>query len=281
MLVPLGTASLEVAGATCRTDLSARLYDFGVCALQLRVLAPSPLSWEQYTAFGSTLDVKIDLTDGFEKQLHHLLARLAAAIEQAAIAPVTEDYVLFRVQALCDERGERVSPALLTDEHLVPLLIGEQRRLSDSARRDLLAHRFSYYGEDLTILTWDNALLIEPDETDGDIEYLLEFANAQLLELRVYDAQLDAELPAMYDRIQAARPRWGGALFSARLRRCWRTFRRALARSRRSSSGWRTRSSSPMTSFSPAFTRRRWRFFAGRRGAAPSSASSASSATRT
>ena len=33
-------------------------------------------------------------------------------------------------------------------------------------------------------------------------------ANAQLLELRVYDALLDAELPALYDRIQAARARW-------------------------------------------------------------------------
>ena len=35
----------------------------------------------------------------------------------------------------------------------------------------------------------------------------LEFANAQLLELRVYDAVLDAELPVMYDHVSEARCR--------------------------------------------------------------------------
>ena len=36
-------------------------------------------------------------------------------------------------------------------------------------------------------------------------QFVLEFANAQLLELRYYDAMLDAELPRMYDRIAALR----------------------------------------------------------------------------
>jgi hypothetical protein len=36
---------------------------------------------------------------------------------------------------------------------------------------------------------------------------VLEFANAQLLELRVYHALLDAELPRMYDRVAAGRSR--------------------------------------------------------------------------
>jgi hypothetical protein len=49
--------------------------------------------------------------------------------------------------------------------------------------------------------------VVEPQANDRDVEYILEFANAQLLELRVYDALLDAELPAMYDRIAAARGR--------------------------------------------------------------------------
>ncbi|MBX6333677.1 MAG: hypothetical protein IRY91_17665, partial [Gemmatimonadaceae bacterium] len=77
--------------------------------------------------------------------------------------------------------------------------------LAPAARRELLPNRFSYYVDDLAILTWDNALIVEPAVDDTDIQYILEFANAQLLELRVYDAALDAELPAMYDRVAAAR----------------------------------------------------------------------------
>lgn len=216
LLVPLDTDALRVDGTDCSAEILAGVYNFGVCALQYRVQAPASLSWDEFTAFGNTLDVRIDLTDRFARHLDGLLARLRPAIERPSVSRVTEDYVLFRIQSLCDQSGARVSPATLTDNDVVPLLIGEQRRLSDEARRELLSHRFSYYGDDLAILTWDNALVIEPDEDDTDIEYLLEFANAQLLELRVYDAQLDAELPNMYDRIQSGRGRWG--VFSSRPR---------------------------------------------------------------
>ena len=88
---------------------------------------------------------------------------------------------------------------------VVPLLLNERRPLSADARRELLPHRFSYYADDLAILTWDNALVVDPVEHDTDVQFILEFANAQLLELRYYDAVLDAELPAMYDRIATAR----------------------------------------------------------------------------
>jgi hypothetical protein len=37
---------------------------------------------------------------------------------------------------------------------------------------------------------------------------VLEVANAQLLEMRYYDELLDAELPRMYDLVEATRRRW-------------------------------------------------------------------------
>jgi hypothetical protein len=57
------------------------------------------------------------------------------------------------------------------------------------------------------VMTWESALVVEPRIEDRDVEYILEFANAQLLELRMYDQQLDADLPALYDRVEAARAR--------------------------------------------------------------------------
>ena len=52
-------------------------------------------------------------------------------------------------------------------------------------------------------------MVVEPGEHDTDLQYVLEFANAQLLELRYYDAILDGELPRMYDAIDAARRKRG------------------------------------------------------------------------
>src|SRR6185295_2301496 len=48
-------------------------------------------------------------------------------------------------------------------------------------------------------------LIIEPATEDEDVQYILEFANAQLLELRYYDATLDGEIPRIYAEIAATR----------------------------------------------------------------------------
>jgi len=92
---------------------------------------------------------------------------------------------------------------LLERVDLAPLLSGEQRALSTAARQDLLRQCFSYYTDDLTVLTWDRAFIYEP-RGDSDVIDVLEVANAQLLEMRYYDEVLDAELPRMYDLIERA-----------------------------------------------------------------------------
>ena len=81
--------------------------------------------------------------------------------------------------------------------------------LSDAARADLLRHTFSYYTDDLAVLTWDHAFLYEPSG-DTDVADVLEVANAQLLEMRYYDELLDRELPRMYDRVEEMRKRVRG-----------------------------------------------------------------------
>jgi hypothetical protein len=77
--------------------------------------------------------------------------------------------------------------------------------LSATARRELVSPRFSYFEDDLAVLAWNSALVVEPAPEDTDVQYVLEFANAQLLELRYYDTVLDREIPRIYDEIAAAR----------------------------------------------------------------------------
>src|SRR6185436_16577836 len=141
----------------------------------------------------------------FPEMRADLLQRIADAIEKPGEAPVSEDYIVFRVHRLEDANGHRRGTADLADEDLARLLLDESRPLSAAARRDLLSQRFTYFEDDLAVLTWNAALVVEPVVEDVDVQYVLEFANAQLLELRYYDARLDVELPRIYDRIEAAR----------------------------------------------------------------------------
>ena len=93
------------------------------------------------------------------------------------------------------------------------------RPLSDGARADLLRQRFSYYTDDLVVLTWDRAFIYEP-RGDSDVADVLEIANAQLLEMRYYDELLDDELPRMYDLVEGTRAAW--ALSPPAASRPWR-----------------------------------------------------------
>lgn len=203
--VTLGMEEVVIDGRTYDAAISARIFDFGVVSLRLSVDAGTAIGWEQFSRFGNAVDVGTDLTPLFHRHLQALFERVSPAIERPVIAPVSEDYVVFRIRRLEDADGRVASADVLGDDDIVPLLLNESRQLSTAARRELLPHRFSYYGDDLTILTWDNALVLEPVAEDTDVQYILEFANAQLLELRFYDAVLDTEMARMYDRIAEAR----------------------------------------------------------------------------
>ena len=204
--VSLGTESVILGGERLTLAVSARIFDFGVVSMRAQLPAPEGITWAGFIDFGEVLDSAAVIPALLDASLRTLVARLASCIERLAIAAQTEDYIVYRVARLTDVQGAQALPSVLHERLLSPLLLNDRRPLSAEAMRELLPHRFSYTSEDLAILTWDNALIVDPSPTDTDVQFILEFANAQLLELRLYDATLDAELPRMYDRIQAARP---------------------------------------------------------------------------
>ncbi len=205
--VALGGASLSIGGRAHPSEASARLFDFAVVSIRLDVRPPPDLPWLSFAEFGSRLGLLAELTPVFDRHLAWLLATISPAITRPAQSPVTEDYVVYRVDALRGPDGRALAPQSLRDEDLVPLLLDETQPLSEAAVRELLPHRFSYYRDDLTVLTWNNALVVEPNRSDADVQYVLEFANAQLLQLRIQDAQLDREMPKLAARVAALRSR--------------------------------------------------------------------------
>ncbi|MCE2942560.1 MAG: hypothetical protein ACK53A_09575 [Gemmatimonadota bacterium] len=215
--VGLGTERLELAdGSSHDVEVSARLFDFGVASLRLSVPVPSGATWAAFTQFGRALHAAPAAIALLDDHRRLLAERIAGAVERPHVAPVIEDYIVFRLHAVTSPDGTLCPPAALADDALVPLLLDESRPLSEAARRELLPHRFSYYADDLAVVTWDNALVLEPSRDDDTVSYILEFANAQLLELRWYDSRLEAELQAVLERSARARGRGISRLFTRR-----------------------------------------------------------------
>jgi hypothetical protein len=196
--------SLTLDGVEVTAWVRVRVYDFGVAAFAVSVPV-ADVAWQEFVARFNALDRAIGpaAPDAFwtrlRSQLHEVIA--PALDRPASDASLQEDYLLATVRAF----DEPLDAATLRERvDLAAMLSGETRPLSDGARRDLLAHSYSYYADDLVLLTWDRAFVYEP-RGDADVADVIEVANAQLVEFRYYDALLDDELPRMYARVEEAR----------------------------------------------------------------------------
>jgi hypothetical protein len=202
----LGTVALALPDGAVQATVTARLFDFGVVSLALRVPV-ADLTWAVFSQRFNAVDLAVGFAPA-SVLWTELLDRVRQGVGDALIRPtpstLEEDYLVGVANAF----SENISAEALAGRiDLVSLLSGEQRPLSPGARRDLLRHRYSYYTDDMVVLTWDRAFIYEP-RGDTDVTDVLEVANAQLLEMRYYDELLDAELPRMYDLVEAARRRW-------------------------------------------------------------------------
>src|SRR5262245_59800361 len=122
----LGAESLEIAGRPVEVELSARVFDFGAVSLRARVPAHPGLGWNAFADWGAAVG-RAAWTDLFARVRDRLLARIAPAVEQPSVSPLTEDYTVFRVHQLLDGDGVPFPPAQLADGDIARLLLGEKR----------------------------------------------------------------------------------------------------------------------------------------------------------
>lgn len=92
--------------------------------------------------------------------------------------------------------------AALTQENDITQL--SQQEVNESTGRHL-----SYYENDLAVLDWDAALIVEEPQNFDQALYILELANLQLAELEAYDRLLDTAMERAY-RDLTQRPRRSG-----------------------------------------------------------------------
>jgi hypothetical protein len=201
--ITLPPVTVRLDGVDRHAEATARLYDFGIARLALQIAADG-LAWPDYTRLVFAVDRAVGPasdTTIWNDLLGQLTAIFATAFLRRAPSALEEDYLIGTVRAFDGAPTAEELPKLID---LVPLLSGEERALSDDVKRELFRHRFSYYTDDLAVLTWDRAFIYDP-RGDSDVLDVIDIANAQLLEMRYYQRLLDAELPRMYDSVEAMR----------------------------------------------------------------------------
>ncbi len=197
--IDLGERRLRIGAHTLHGAMRATVYDLGVVALRLECTLSEPTSWDDIAElFHAGSALAPDDEGLFDEALQGLEQALAPALVGVRRSAIVEDYsVLVVDRALSDAQV-----AELRNHPLVlAAVLGEQRALSADATS--LVSSMSYYPNDAALLSWNGVLLIDPDASSVAVE-LIEFAEVELLMLRAYDADLDASMPDMYQRIARA-----------------------------------------------------------------------------
>jgi hypothetical protein len=115
-----------------------------------------------------------------------------------------EAYTVFCLASpLLTEEGESISAESWFHSHrrqVAALLTQEPDidRLSKQESDESTARYLSYYQDDLVVVDWDAALIIDEPEDMDETVYLMELANLQLAELEAYDRILDETLDRSY-----------------------------------------------------------------------------------
>ncbi|HEY8514918.1 MAG TPA: hypothetical protein VIS07_05325 [Candidatus Binatia bacterium] len=190
--VPLGTHHLTVLDEPYPAAASATIHDLGAVTIALQwPIARDIDALPELTGY-------LVGTGALEATARTLLGSLLERIGPAVIRPeattVVEDYYVVQI----DPTGLPAIEDLVWrhENALAATLRGERHALSTQEARAVLANRFSYYPDDLIVTDWNVAVIIDRDYADA--VSVLEFLNVQLVELRHYDARLDALVASFY-----------------------------------------------------------------------------------
>ena len=191
LMLRMHTVSVDREGRGFTLDVIARVYDIGaisICFAYEDPDAPSSSLVDTALLFSG----QETLSDLFRSYLHTIADILRPCIGDISIEPdFYEDYTIY----VTDRIDETIDPAVL--------LSGERTHFSSQIRDDIVRNTLSYTTDDIAVLSWDSALLCNP-ERPTDLIDLIEFASVQVLELRYYDQVLTRQMDKMYDDIESA-----------------------------------------------------------------------------
>ncbi|MHB8417897.1 MAG: hypothetical protein ACYDCL_07465 [Myxococcales bacterium] len=207
LALPLGRRQIVASGAETEVELEARVFDFGVVSLLATLPCATPVPLSDLVDLADDLYDSQRLLELARREVDLLMDKLAPSIRRPHRWDGHEEYTVLFIDEIAGAAGPATATELLADQQtLVRLIVGEKSPLplAQPERADVLERSFSYQERDLAAIDWNSALVVEPSGS-RDIPHLLEFATAQLLEMRYYDMLLDRELVRFYGEISRRR----------------------------------------------------------------------------
>jgi len=169
------------------------IFDFGAVSVTYTVPLSGPMTSLQRLA--NELYDNAPLAADARRRVEQLLDLIRPAVYRPRVLDIVEDYAIYQIEA-CQPQ---LTPRQALREFgplLAQILRAESDVLSEDEVQHALVCRTSYGRDDLLIVDWNAAILF--DTESEDVRAVLEFANVELLEMRLVDDRLDESLDESY-----------------------------------------------------------------------------------
>jgi len=196
--IQLGSVDLNIQKNLVRSELIAKVWHFGTLSLCFEIPISENTSWNDLVQLASEIekDEEIDIVARLKSR--EFQQDIVHAIPIKNDWSMHEDYVTYFIQEL----SSPVELSQLSSVVNIPgLILAEPKeQLSSQIQKNILDNTYQYSKDDLVIVDWNSALVIEPSGS-MDVPLVIEFALNQLLEMRYYDDLLDQRLGTLYNEV--------------------------------------------------------------------------------
>jgi len=197
--IQLGQVEISLNNKRVMAELVAKVWHFGTVSLSFQIPIENGTTWLELVETATWLEKDGEIDHIAHQKAKEFQKDIASAISTATDWNMNEDYVIYFIQEF---DGLNVPTSQLIEKVDVPALILAETKeyLSDSMKKSILDNRFQYSRDDLVVVDWNSALVIEPGGS-MDVPLIIEFALNQLLEMRYYDDLLDQRLNTLYNEV--------------------------------------------------------------------------------
>ena len=196
MLITQDVLPPVVGGFEVAKGVDLLLYDFGAVSVSYRI--PFAGNLQTLREISCALSENSALLEDSRRRIEDLLRVVGGAVVKPRVADLTEDYAVFQVEDYEAPVGpDRIHEVFGSE--LAQVLRAERDALSSQEVSDALACRLSFNPDDVTLIDWNAAIVLDRDA--DDVRAVLDFANCELLEMRYLDRQLDDSLDHSYEAI--------------------------------------------------------------------------------
>src|SRR6185295_3690325 len=157
------------------------VYDFGAVTITYRFALDGP--FENLLELSESLYENESLLIESRNRVEQLLQTIHPSIERPKIAKEVEDYIIFSIESYSP--AQSLPPWTTLKTELAQVLRGERTPLADQEIHDAMSCRISYGVGDGTLIDWHSAVIFGKEM--DDVRAVLEFANVELLEMRMLD----------------------------------------------------------------------------------------------